>query len=114
MKALVSRCKAVCAPPAGWVASVHLRKLKRGVGEFVCRCYKKRFCPLKFHEQRRKHWEAGRSPSLPVARSVSDYARFCLTGLRQNAQGKGSAEGLKKEQPAKDLSSIKIQKGMNI
>ena len=38
MKALVSHCKAVCAPPTDLVISVTSEKLKRDVGAFVSRC----------------------------------------------------------------------------
>ena len=37
-------------------------------------------------------------PSLPVTHFAPDNAQFCPAGFRQNAQGKGSAEGSKKEQ----------------
>ena len=37
-------------------------------------------------------------PSLLVILAAPDNAQFCLAKLRQNAQGKGSAEGSKKEQ----------------
>ena len=37
-------------------------------------------------------------PSLPVTPSLPGCAQFCLAGLRRNAQGKGKAEGSKKEQ----------------
>ena len=70
----------------------------RGVGEFSGHCYEERFCPLKLQEQRRKHREVGKMTGLPVTLSAPDSARFCLVGLRQNAQGRGSAEGSKKEQ----------------
>ena len=39
--------------------------------------------------------------------SIPTSDPFCLAGLRQNAQDKGNAKGSKKEQPAKELSSIK-------
>ena len=41
-------------------------------------------------------------------------ARFQRIRLRQNAQGKGRAEGSILKQPAKELSSIKMQKRVNI
>ena len=36
--------------------------------------------------------------SLPAAFFAPDSARFCLARFQQNAQGKGNAEGSKKEQ----------------
>ena len=73
-------------------------KLKRGVAAFVRRRRGERFCPLKPQGQRRETlggWEITQPPGDAFA---PDSARFCLAGLRQNAQGKGRAEGSKKEQ----------------
>ena len=44
------------------------------------------------------------SLSLPVTLSAPDSTQFCLAVLRQNAQGKGSAEGSKKEQDKRRAS----------
>ena len=73
-------------------------KLKRSVGACVDRCRKERFCSLKPQGRRRKKPGVGESPSLTVALSVPNSVRFCIAGLQQNAQGKGNAEGSKKEQ----------------
>ena len=82
-------------------------RLKRDVGEFSGHCCEEWFCPMKLHETAQKsRRETGQSPSLPVKFSTPDSARFCLAGLRQNAQDKGNAEGLKKEQDKRRASQV--------
>ena len=80
--------------------------MKRGVGEFSDRCCEEWFCPLELQRNAEKTpgcWKIAQTLgvfSTPVS------ARFCLAGLRQNAQGEGSAEGSKKEQDKRRASQV--------
>ena len=50
--------------------------------------------------------EERKIPPPPSDTSAPDGAQFCLAGLQQNAQGKGSAEGSKKEQDKRRASQV--------
>ena len=83
------------------------KKLKCGVGALVRRCRGERFWPLKYRAQRRRtHREVGKVGQPLSVFSTPVSAQFCLAELRQNAQGKGSAEGSKKEQDKRRVSQV--------
>ena len=99
VKPSVSHCEAVCGTPATWVTSVYLREAEtrcRGVCALLSRGTVLSLETSEATQEKRR--EPGESPILLVTLSAHDSARFCLAGPRQNAQGKGSTEGLKKEQ----------------
>ena len=82
---------------AGWCPCTS-KGLKRGVGAFVRGRRGSRFCLRNIKSSTEGiAGRLGESPSLPAAFSGPDSARFYLIWLRQNAQGKGSAEGSKKK-----------------
>ena len=63
------------------------------------------FHPRNFGGKRKsRHWEVGKITRPPSAFSNPVSAKFCSIALRQNAQGRGSAEGSKKEQDKRRAS----------
>ena len=89
-------------------------RLKRGVGAFVRDCRRGRFCPRNIENGTEETiGRLGRLSSLPMAFSDSDNTRFCLIGLRQNAQGKGNTDGsiLKQDKsPAPQAAPGRLQR----
>ena len=106
-KPRVGGCEGLCAHPARRMASVHPPGTETRCWSLCTQMLREQFSPSKFLEVRQK--EAGRlgsSPSLPVRFPTLTAPQLGLTGLRQNAQGKGNAGGSKKEQDKSRASQV--------
>lgn len=82
-------------------------RLKHGIGSFVRDCRSGRFCARNIENGTKETiGRPGRLPSLPMAFPDSDSTQFCLIGLRQNAQGKGNADGSILKQDKRRASQV--------
>ena len=89
------------------MASVHLQGPKRGAGAFVRDCCGERFSPSEFWRPEQKQ-ALGERENYPAPRCVFNTvsAQSCPIRPRQNAQGKGRADGSKKEPDKRRASQV--------
>lgn len=99
MKPRVGPCESLCDPPVGWMASVHLQG-----GETRCWGLCARLCrgtvfawKYRASMQTRLVGRRDSSPSLSMVLLSSVQRIFRSVCVWQNAQGKGNADGSKKE-----------------
>ena len=106
-KPRASPFETVCAPPTGWVASIHLRGSETrcwGICELLSRSAV--LSPKCQEQYRRTRREAGKIPQPPGHCLPVFRVRFQRIRLRQNAQDKGRAEGSKKKQDKGRASQV--------
>ena len=97
-KPRVQPCETVCAPPAGWVASVHLQDTETRRWGLCARPSRSAVLPPKYQEQyKRNRREAGKIARPPGYCLPFFCARLQRIRLRQNAQVKSRAEGSKRK-----------------
>ena len=99
VKARVSTCEGLCAHPTIRVASVHLRGNETQCWGLCARLWRETvFQKIRMKKQGAGTGRLGRSPNLSAALLTASQRIFQRICVRQNAPGKGRAEGSKKEQ----------------